>query len=256
MKSKIYLNEISSQTISNILDQFDNNKSIKYISNYFNISTTLISKILKLNNKTIISNRKYDYLRKINFSDLQKEFLVGTLLGDSSLYKDGINYKLSFGHCKAQEEYFKWKVSVMSPFITKFRESIDKRGNSIMLQTTSISHPGFNEFANLFYKDRVKIVPNNLEKYFSPITLAALIQDDGSLNSVNVRLASMGFSKEDNQKLQYYFKNCFDLNSNLLNFKYKSKLYYQITFNKENSIKLSNIISHCTVPSMSYKLLK
>lgn len=256
MKNKIYLNSISDQTILNILEQFDSNKSIKYISNYFNISTTLITKILKINNRIILSNRKYDYLRKINFSDLQKDFLVGTLLGDSCLYKDGLNYKLSFGHCKAQEEYFKWKVCVMSPFITKFRESVDKRGNSIMLQTTSISHPGFNEFADLFYKDRVKIVPDNLEKYFSPITLATLIQDDGNLNSVNIRLASMGFSKQDNQKLQYYFKNCFKIDSNLLDFKYKSKLYYQITFDKENSIKLSNIIRPCIVPSMSYKILK
>ena len=64
----------------------------------------------------------------------------------------------------------------------------------------------------------------------------------------------MSFTKDDNEKLTNYIKNL-DLDCKVLNFKYNSKLYYQITFNKINTIKLSNLIKEYVVESMKYKII-
>lgn len=255
MKQKKYIKDFSIDEINLILNKFENNSTIKNIANEHNSSTTTISKILKLNNKNIISNKnKYNDLRNIPLNELQKEFIVGTVLGDSCLHKDNenSNYKLSFSHSIKQQEYFNWKVNILSPFIKSHTKYIDKRGNSTILCATTISHQDFNYFGNLFYKNKTKIVPDNLK--FTPLSLAALIQDDGSLNKSNIRIASMSFTKDDNEKLTNYIKNL-DLDCKVLNFKYNSKLYYQITFNKINTIKLSNLIKEYVVESMKYKII-
>jgi hypothetical protein len=145
----------------------------------------------------------------------------------------------------------------MDPFINTYRTSIDKRGNSTMLQTATICHKDFNRFADMFYdQSRVKHVPDNLDLYLTPLALAVWVQDDGNLKSgINMRIASMGFTKEENEKLKSYLKQCFDLNCKVMEFKYKSKLYYQLTFDKVNTQKLSDIVRPYIVDSMKYKIM-
>jgi len=239
--------------IQEIIKKYET-QSIKSIAKSYNLPTKTISNILKENNIPVIPlKNKYDHLRKIPITNIQKEFIFGTLLGDSCLYKDNVNYRLSFGHCKKQQEYFNWKVNILSPFIKNIKEYNDKRGNSVMLKTYTISHPDLNDIASLFYIKNKKIVPDNLT--LTPISLAALIQDDGSLNKVNMRLSSMGFSKEDNEKLKNHIYKSFNLICDVKEFKYKSKLYYHLIFNKDNTYQLSNIIKPYVVDSMKYKLL-
>lgn len=257
---KNYLSDFTPEQIQCIINKFDENISIKEIAKWYEISPPAISRLLKANNRTpIISGRKYDIIRCTPLNSIQKQFLVGTLLGDGCLYKDGkkSNYKLSFGHCKKQEQYFHHKIFLMDPFINTFRENKDKRGNSIMLQTTTICHKDFNIFADMFYdKNRIKHVPLNLDMYLTPLALAIWVQDDGNLKcGVNMRIASMGFTEEENYHLRDYLKKCFDLNSKIMGFKYKNKQYWQIILNKENTQKLSDIIRPYVTECMSYKIM-
>jgi hypothetical protein len=204
-------------------------------------------------------NKKYDYLRKISLTNTQKQIIVGSMLGDGCLYRDNnkSNYKLSFSHCEKQHQYFNYKINLLSPFIISSNKSIDKRGNSIMLQTRTITHPELNEFANMFYdQNRIKHIPDNIEIYFTPLTLAIWIQDDGNLNAgVNIRIASMCFSESENYKLQYYLKQCFNLDSKIMPYNYKNKHCFHIVLNKENSQKLSNLINMYVVDDMKYKIM-
>lgn len=255
-----YISDLTPEQVQIILDKFDKNISIKEIAEWYEMSSPAISRLLKAHNRTPVAvGRKYDILRASPLNSIQKQFLVGTLLGDGCLFKHSKNgnYNLSFSHCQAQEQYFHWKIAIMDPFINTFRKNVDKRGNSVMFQAATISHPDFNMFGDMFYSEnRKKYIPDNLDIYFTPMALATWIQDDGSLNAgVNMRICSMGFTEGDNYKLRDYLKRCFDLNSKVMGFKYKTKQYHQITLNKENTQKMSNIIRPYVVDCMKYKIM-
>jgi predicted DNA-binding protein YlxM (UPF0122 family) len=256
-----YVSDLTKDQIENIINRYVNKKqSIKEIAAWYEMSPPAIARLLKANNITVIDgHKKYDILRETPINSVQKQFIVGTLLGDGCLYKDSpkSNFKLSIGQCEAQEQYFHWKVAMMDPFINGFNRLVNKRKNSIMLQTRTITHKDFNIFADMFYtNDRVKIIPDNLDIYLTPLALAVWVMDDGNLKSgVNMRIATMSFTESDNYKLQSYLKKCFDLNSKVMGFKMKDKQYFQITLNKENTQKLSNIIREYVVDCMKYKLM-
>jgi len=255
-----YVSDLTPNQIQDIIYRYNQHQTILEIAKWYEISPPAISRILKANNIEVeCSLRKYDILRQTPINSIQRQFLVGTLLGDGCLYRDGknSNFKLSIAQCEAQEQYFHWKIAMMDPFINGYRKSIDKRKNSIMLQTTTICHQDFNMFAKMFYdENRKKIVPDNLDMYLTPLSLAVWIMDDGNLNmNVNMRIASMGFTEEENYKLQAYLKRCFDLRSKVMGFKYKDKQYFQLTLNKENTQKLSNIIREHVVDCMKYKIM-
>ena len=255
-----YVSDFTPDQVSDILKKFDDKITIEEIAKWYEISPPAISRLLRAHNRQPVAIfRKYDILRQTPINSIQKQFIVGCTLGDGCLYTDTKhgNYKISFSHCKAQEQYFHWKIAMMDPFINTFRESIDKRGNSVMLQTTTICHKDFNIFAKMFYdENRIKHVPDNLDMYLTPMALAVWVQDDGSLNAgVNMRIASMGFTEAENYKLRDYLKQCFNLRSKVMGFKYKGKQYWQITLNKENTQKLSDIIRPFVVDCMQYKIM-
>ena len=257
---KKYISDFTSDEIKKAIHMFDDGQSVKKIALWFEISAPAISRLLLANNrKPICSSRKYDLLRIVPINLKQKQLLVGHILGDGCLYRDGPNsmYKVGIGHKKSHEQYFHWKIAMFDPFINTWYESINKKKNSVMLQTSTICHPELKKFANMFYlADRTKIVPKNLDPYMTPIALAVWIMDDGNLNNgVNMRISTHGFSYKDHIELQSLLKRCFDIRSKIMEFKYKGKLYNQLTLNKDNTQKLSDIIRPYVVDCMKYKLM-
>jgi Mor family transcriptional regulator len=255
-----YVSDFTDEQVKDIIKRFDNGELIKKIAKWYEISAPAISRLLIANNRNpISSNRKYDILRQTPINNIQKQILVGTLLGDGCLYRDSkkSNFKLSFSHCKKQEQYFHWKIAMFDPFINTFRQNIDKRGNSIMLQTATICHKDLNIFANMFYDEsRIKHVPDNLDIYMTPLALAVWIMDDGNLKcNVNYRIFSMSFTEEENYKLRDLLKRCFNINSKVMCYTRNNKKYWLININKENSQKLSDIIRPYVVECMKYKLM-
>lgn len=250
-----YACDFTPNQIQDIISQFQDGTTIKQIAPQYGISAPAISRLLKANGIQVISSlHKYDDLRLISITNIQKQIIVGSLLGDGCVYRDTerSNYKLSFGHCEAQKEYFDWKMSLMQPFITHFSRSIDKRQNSIMWQTATISHPDINSFGDSFYDpNRVKIIPPDLDQYITPLTLAIWIMDDGSLNSVNMRIATMSFTEQEHYILQDYMYRIFGLKSKVIPF----SEYFQLCLDKENTQKLSDIIRPYVVSCMQYKVM-
>lgn len=257
---KTYLSDFTSAQIQDIIERFDNNESIKSIAKWYEISSPAISKLLKANNREpIFIGRKYDILRTVPLNSIQRQILTGHLLGDGHCYSDNPkgNCKILISQCKAQEQYFHWKVAMFDPFVNSYRENVDKKSGKIQLNATSICHPDINYFREMFYnKDRIKIIPNNLDIFLTPLALAVWIQDNGNLNqSVNMRIATMSFTEHENYMLQDYLRRCFDLRSKVMGFKYKSKQYWQLTLNKENTQKLSNLIREHVIECMKYKIM-
>lgn len=254
---KKYLSDLTSEEINDILKSFDKGISIDKIAQFYDFSPPAISRLLRANRRIpIINCKKYDILRIVPFNKKHKDFIIGHLLGSGCLYKDSkkSSYKMTITHNKKQEEYFHWKIAIMDPFINCWRENVDKKGNSI-LHTTTICHKEFNRYAKLFYDNqRIKHIPHDISNYITPFSLAIWIMDSGNLN-VNIRIATINFTYNENIILRDMFKSIFDIRSKVMEFKYKNKLYYQLSLNKRNSQILSNIIREFVIDSMKYKIL-
>jgi hypothetical protein len=257
---KSYISDFTEEQKQKAVQMFDNNKTVKEIAKWFEISPPAISRLLIANNRTPDSSaRRYDILRATPLNIIQKQFIIGHILGDGCIYRDGKNsmFKISLSQKKAHSEYFHWKRMMLDPFVNTWRENEDKRGNSVMLNATTICHPELTKFAEMFYpNNRIKIVPNNLDLFLTPLSLAVWIMDDGNLNNgVNMRIATMCFSHEDHLKLQGYLRSVFDIRCKIMGFAYKNKQYEQLTLNKQNTQKLSDIIRPHVVNCMKYKIM-
>lgn len=255
-----YISDFTNEQIEKVINMFDGGCSVKQIAQTFEISAPSISRLLAFNNRVpICSAKKYNRLRNISISSKQKQIIIGHLLGDGCIYRDGPNsmYKIEISQKEGHEQYFHWKINMFSPFVNNWRRNYDKRGNSVMLHATTICHQEIKEFADMFYlANREKIVPKKIDIFMTPLALAIWIMDDGSLNAgVNMRIATMQFSHESHIELQNLLERCFNVKSKIMKFKYKDKIYNQLTLNKKNTQILSDIISPYVIDCMMYKIM-
>jgi hypothetical protein len=204
---------------------------------------------------------RYDNLRTIPLNRKQKEILVGTVLGDGCIsLKESGSARLYIAQCNAQKDYLFWKRDEFQPFFPREPirdEKITEKGfHSVMWDCSSITHPDFKEFYNLFYFDGVKQVKYHLKEYLTPLSLAVLYMDDGS-RSQDKRsiISSDAFSIESNTTLARIFKENFDLDCNVRPFTRNGKNYCDIGFNRINSKKLYNIVYPYMLDCLKYKIV-
>lgn len=116
-------------------------------------------------------------------SQRQKEILIGTLLGDAHLEPNGKYVRVRIDHYDRHKEYVFWMANELLPFSLKPREIIedDKRSGKSYTRWhfSSQSLPVFQGFRDLFYFRGRKIVPENLDKLITPLSLAIWYMDDG-----------------------------------------------------------------------------
>jgi len=102
---------------------------------------------------------------------------------------------------------------------------------------------------NLFYKDRRKIIPKNLE--LDPVSIAIWYMDDGSKSrDSDVYLNTQQFSLSDQKKLIFCLRK-FGIKARLN----KDKKYYRARILKESIGAFMKIIAPQMIPSMRYKMV-
>lgn len=260
---------LAEREVDKILELCDAGKRLDKISQMFRLDTHVVGRILKrYGRQSVYSSKKFDRLRTVPFSSFHKDLIIGTLLGDGCIHKQGKQsnrlYKYYLSHSKKQEEYFLWKFNAFKPFMSKYYEVEAKLNKKTyqQLKATSIGHPEFKKYADIFYdKNSVKHVPKNIDVFLNPFVMAIWFMDDGSLNSkgkgkagTNVRICSLNFNYEDHLILTRAIKACFNINTKIGVYNRKGKPYYYISFNKRNAWLLRNIIWEYVLPSMRYKL--
>src|SRR3989338_9432975 len=141
-----------------------------------------------------------------SLTQLQKSFLIGTLLGDGYIRqaKGRRNAFLEINHSMAQREYVEWKYEIIKNLTRtgpKFRKG---NGNRIAYRFFTKQHPEFTKIMDLFYKDKKKRIP---DLALDPLILAVWFMDDGSRCSEdNVYINTQQFSKEDQYKLLEFLR--------------------------------------------------
>jgi hypothetical protein len=231
----------------------ENQYTTETIAQIYKVNRTTISNRLKEYSILVNTNqRKFQSRKNISLSEKQISLIIGSSLGDASIILSGrrINAYFKVSHCEKQLEYVEWKKEILGTLSSEISKYIDKRGNSIMYNLYTLSHPKLNIFRELFYNDHIKIIKLELENYLTPLSLAIWFMDDGNKN----RISTDGFSKDDNYLLQNIIKNKFELEVNVLKYNRNNKDYYYLSFDKNNIKKLNNIIEPFMIKSMKYKL--
>ena len=191
--------------------------------------------------------------------------LIGSILGDSHLEKRkrGIGSRIIFEQCNRNVEYLMWFHNFFAlrgycnatkpKLITRI-----KKHNKVFYQyrVTSYTFTSLNWLHSMFYKLQdnryIKIIPQDLEKYLTPLALAIWFMDDGSRINKTVRIATNCFAKSDLEFLCELLKNKYNLDASIQ----KSGLGKgYILYIKTSSLnKFIEIVKPFILPSMLYKL--
>jgi len=189
----------------------------------------------------------------------QKAAIVGMILGDAFLQSTGKqNARLRLEHGIKQKEYLLWKVSLLQnyfqakpQFLSRFNPIWKRTYQYIRIQSTSSLDIG--KFQKLFYKEKKKIIPQNIAKLFKyPLTLAIWFMDDGYyyLRDKMSYIYIPRFEKENLQKLLTTLSKNFHL---LPQVKEKKKGLV-LVFNVIETKKLMELIKQFIIPEMRYKI--
>lgn len=185
----------------------------------------------------------------------QNDIIIGTLLGDSYLERNGKYCRLLSDHSTNQTDYVKWlavKLSVLYPRIS-FKERLDLRTSKVyshcLLKTRSSSE--LENYFRLFYKSGLKVLPKNLPAIMSPQILAVWVMNDGFKRSDcnALRLNTQSFNYTEHLIIKHALSKL-ALESTIQSHKNKFVVYVP----SKSMNRLRGLIGNLVIDSMKYKI--
>ncbi len=200
----------------------------------------------------------------------QEQVALGSLMGDASIGRNKptikkysrTNARIRFVHGHKQVDYLKWKSEIFANFSCQKTPMLNKLCGFAKLPTsyfnTSVNSQ-FNKMQDLFYKDGVKTVTDEVLNKLGPIAMAIWFCDDGSLNRIKtlkgfsnyITLHTQGFSLYENELIKAWLKDRWNIDSVVLPVK---KGLFRISIPKDSSFIFLNLIAHYVPDVMRYKL--
>jgi hypothetical protein len=111
--------------------------------------------------------------------------------------------------------------------------------------------PCFNELYELFYRNKIKVIPNNIYELLTPIALAHWIMGDGAILNKGLVLCTDSFSLQEVVKLINVLKIKYDINSTIQGLKNGRPRIYILP---ESMPRLRDLVKPYMLNSMYYKL--
>ena len=151
-----------------------------------------------------------DYKQSLQVSSLQREVIVGLLLGDGCLetQNSGRTYRLKIEQSVRQEAYVQHLYSTFREWVLTPPAVRSKRASNgsvtMNLAFQTVSHSAFRFYAQQFYADGRKRVPELIHHWLTARGLSYWFMDDGSLKSSQskgVILNTHCFERQDVERL-------------------------------------------------------
>jgi hypothetical protein len=199
-----------------------------------------------------------------------KGIIAGMMLGDGHIdnRKESKNSRLKIQHGIKQEGYLLYKAALLEQLTAVNIYRLPPRGKknpnwNVVCQTRV--HPLYTRARKIIYHNGIKSVTPTWLNWLDERGLAIWYMDDGSLMkrrtrnksgrlriyARTIRLNTCGFTLEENQLLQKYLKEKFDLSFRLI---CMSKKYWALGAGAAIANKLFEIIRPYIVPCMEYKV--
>jgi recombination protein RecA len=119
-----------------------------------------------------------------NLTAIQKELLIGSLMGDAGIAKRGNSYRARFAHSDKQRSYLEWKKELLNSIVSMdVLDLTTKKEDKIYdaCSFTTLSGSELKEFYDLFYFNGIKTITKELLDHLTPFALAVWYMDDGCL---------------------------------------------------------------------------
>lgn len=195
------------------------------------LSDKEIGKKHKLSYDTIYAARERFGLKRnernqansIEIGKVEKEILLGCLLGDGSLvnHVNGNNVYFSCEHGDKQKGYCKWKGDLLKSLKITYKENQRKTEDprtGIKYKSATIRSPTSIQLTDLYndlYKEGTKVISGEFMKDFTWRSLAIMFMDDGYKCGKTIKLSTNCFSDQDLNVFNAVMKNKFNLEFNI-----------------------------------------
>lgn len=191
-------------------------------------------------------------------SEFQKEVLIGLILGDGCLVVQNNPAFARLQVCQSlkQEEFVLWLYKVFTNFVrtppkTKTRFRNGKQYHEMWFNT--LTYLSLKKFYDIFYQNRKKIVPENIENLLTTTAFAVWFMGDGSVKSKECKgriLNTHCFTRTDIERLTIVLKDKFNLNVSIRT----QKDGLQIYISAKSAEVLDRLLRDKILPFFYYKL--
>lgn len=169
-------------------------------------------------NKSIVSGNKYisvckkftftkEYKRNYNLSKEQKEALIGIILDDGYLER----WKIIHNMRLRVEQTYPTKESYLLSIFELFKPLVARAPKIVIIKSDirtgkiyksiafkTFNMPCLNSYYDLFYKGKIKVIPDNIHELLTPRGLAYWIMDDGGKSIYDQTiLHTISYSEEE-----------------------------------------------------------
>lgn len=194
----------------------------------------------------------------MSLSQKQKDIIVGLLLGDGYIEFDGFKAsRLQIKQAECKKEYVFWLYDQLADLV---RTPPKQRPDTKQWYFSTRSIIEMEEFRLLFYKNRRKIVPENIEELISsPVTLAVWFMDDGTLDyriksHYSFSMSTDAFTIEEVSLLKSVLKNKFGIESSIQTPSCRGKKYTKLYIGKNGREKFLQTINKYILNCFAYKI--
>lgn len=181
---------------------------------------------------------------------IQHEILIGSLLGDGSLRKQGtrINALFEVNHSYVQKQYVDWKWQHFCNYVLTPPKSRLGKGVRVAYRFTTRSLPVLTDYYSQFYPRGKKQIPLNI--VLTPRILAVWFMDDGTRCRNATYFNTQQFSLEEQRFLQKLLQKSFGIDSTLS----RDRQYLRLYVDTESTKIMMRLIEPYVIPCLRYKL--
>jgi hypothetical protein len=190
----------------------------------------------------------------------QHDLIIGSGMGDANIRnRNNKNCSFRVAHSKKQKNYLLWKYKQLEEFCSRKPRISKRKFKTHTTETLNIgtqTHPVFNFYYNLFYKNGKKIITKELLDKINERSLAIWICDDGSFckRLRYIVLCTNSFSLKEHKLIKNFFREKWNLNPTI---GFRDNKYYYIRFKVDDTKKLIELIkNYIPVEEMLYKIGK
>lgn len=165
-----------------------------------------------------------------------------------------INCRFRFKQSLAHSEYLFYVFNILSPYCISYPKLVQTRinhKNFLGVEVLTRALPCFTMLRDIFYRGRIKIIPENLYDILTYEGLAHIIMGNGAFTSKGITL-NLKYSVKELILFINVLKIKFDIDCTL----HKSRNQYVVYIRVHSAKSLYPKIKNFIVPSMRYKFEK
>ena len=218
--------------------------------------------------RQLLGNKLTDYFAGLPskgcLNSLQREVLIGAMLGDGTLRKEknAVNVNFKYDLTIATKEVVVLVYSIFQDLVGTPPATAKKAKSQDTFWFRTYRLKELRHWQKLFYTidahgDNVRRVPNQLHKWITPLSLAIWFMDDGSKDiKAGYYLHTQCFTQGEVKKLQQILGNKFHLEVSIQkdDKQKKNKKFFRLYILQSSVPKFNALVEPFILPCMRYKL--